>query len=85
MGLAKSMASVSYQEAEEIFKYLPGYGNFLGPRILADLIRKGGGKQVRRYLFIKEKLRQFVKNCLYKKTDNAIAALGRFSNQLSGE
>jgi glycosyltransferase involved in cell wall biosynthesis len=54
-------------EAREILAYLPRYGNFIGPRVLAGLVRLGGSEVIRGYLKYKLRLRQVVKQFLYKR------------------
>jgi len=68
-GLAQSEAA----EAEAILEYLPLYGSFLWPRVLARLVRGGGADILCRYLHYKRRLRQGVKRLFYQSRPGCVS------------
>jgi glycosyltransferase involved in cell wall biosynthesis len=68
--LVKSMSTVSTKEAHNIYKFLPKYGYYWGPYLMAKLIRIGGGPLIRNYNNCKLMLRQVIKSFLYDQPRN---------------
>lgn len=66
LGLVRNAARTSPDEAKELLKFLPDYGNFISVRILAEMVRIGGSPFLRWYIKNKLWLRQRVKGLLYK-------------------
>jgi glycosyltransferase involved in cell wall biosynthesis len=64
--LVSSTAFADAEEARQVLEFLPQYGNFLGPRLLAQFLQNGGGSFYRVYSNLKTMLRQKVKKLLYK-------------------
>ena len=64
--LVSSAAFVDAEEARQVLEFLPQYGNFLGPRLLARFIQNGGSSFYQVYCHLKTMLRQRIKKLLYK-------------------
>ena len=72
MGVARALVCAEPDEIQEISRYLPLYGNYWGPRLLAWLGRNGWSDLLRSYWHLKGRLRQAVKQLLYKPADSPI-------------
>ncbi len=66
MGQVMAAADAGPQEAEELLRFLPLFGNFFRVRLLAQLIKLGGSGLIIIYCGYKSRLRQRIKNLLYK-------------------